>query len=321
VSESAPSLISQNSQSLREVFGVELAKLAAKNSQLVALDGDVAGGTGLHHFRSEFPERFIQVGIAEQNLVGVSAGLARSGFVPFAGTFAAFFLRAVDQIRVSVCYPKSNVKLVASHPGLDVGPDGASAQSLEDLAVFRSLPNLLVVAPGTPSEMAAATRAIAAFDGPAYMRTGRSPVPELSIPAWDFRLGEANQVAEGNDVAIFACGPGIYWAISAANILREEGISARVVSHPTIKPLDEEAILRAAVETKGIVVAEDHSVVGGLGSAVAEFLSENRPTSVLRIGVRDSFGESGENLELWRKYGMTAATVAAACRDLVRNHG
>lgn len=313
----APSLIGSSGDSLREAFGKALVELADKYENFVVLDGDVAGGTGTHHFRSSNPERFYQFGIAEQHMIAASGGMAREGLIPLVTTFAVFSLRGVEQARLSVAYPNRNVKIVASHPGLDVGPDGASAQCLEDLAMFRAIPNMTVISPADAVEVGKATEAILKHDGPVYMRTGRSPAPRLLDDDYEFEIGKGNVLRDGHDVSIIACGVETARAVEAAQLLQQEGISARVVNMSTIKPLDNQLIRECVAETGCIVTAEDHNVIGGLGSAVAESLIQNIPCPVEFIGVKDTFGESGEPDELAEKYQLTAPFIAAAAKRAI----
>ena len=317
-----PTLIGTSGDSLREAFGKALVELGRDRDDFVVLDADVAGGTGTHHFRRAFPDRFIQFGIAEQNMMAAAGGIASTGLIPFVTTFAVFALRALEQARLSIAYPKRNVKIVASHPGLDVGPDGASAQALEDLAAFRAIPGMVVVSPCDPLEVFQATEAILNYDGPVYMRTGRSPARRVLDAGYRFRLGRGTVLRDGKDVTIVACGVEVARALDAAELLESEGISARVVNLSTIKPIDEELLTRCARETGCIVTAEDHNVYGGLGSAVAEVLVRTVPCPVEFVGVVDTFGESGDPEELAEKYGLTGPHIArAALRALERKRG
>jgi transketolase len=305
--------------SLREAFGRALVAAGRRRDDFVVLDADVAGGTGVHHFKQAFPARFYDFGIAEQNMMAAAAGIATTGLTPVVTTFAVFAtMRALEQLRTFVAYARLGVKVAGSHCGVDVGPDGATAQALEDLAITRAIPNLAVVVPADPVEMAQAVDAILAHDGPVYLRTGRSPVPTLFGARHEFALGRAQVLEEGDDVTLVACGPMVYRAIAAATALRAEGIRARVVNCPTVKPLDVDCLVASAERTGAIVTAEDHSIVGGLGGAVAEALAEHCPVPLLRVGVRDRFGASGAPDELARHFGLTAEDVAAAARRLVR---
>src|SRR4051812_28844878 len=237
-SMSSPALIAANGDSLREAFGKSLSALANEFPKLVVLDADIAGGTGVHHFRKSHPDRFVQFGIAEQNMMAAAGGMAAVGLMPVVTTFAVFCLRAIEQARLSLCYARRNAKIVASHPGLDVGPDGGSAQALEDLAAFRAIPGMTVISPADPMEMALATRAMLEFDGPVYMRTGRSPSPRIFGEDHSFEIGKGRIIRQGSDLTIIACGTEVARALAAAEQLQEDGISARVVNMATIKPID-----------------------------------------------------------------------------------
>src|SRR6195952_4309371 len=289
---SSPNLVA-NSDSLREAFGKSLSKLADEFPNMVVLDADLAGGTGVHHFRKSHPERLIQFGIAEQNMMAAAGGMAAVGLIPVVTTFAVFCLRAIEQARLSLCYARRNAKIVASHPGLDVGPDGGSAQALEDLAAFRAIPGMTVISPADPTEMAQATRAILEFDGPVYMRTGRSAARHLFGAAHKFEIGKGQIIRDGSDVTLVACGVEVARALDAAEMLAQEGVSARVVNMPTIKPIDAELLARCARDTGAFVTAEDHNVHGGLGSAVAESLAGTHPCPIEFVGGKDVFGASG----------------------------
>lgn len=295
----------------REAYGKALAKLAKTNENIVVLDADLSKSTKTADFKDVCPERFFNMGIAEANMMGVAAGLSTCGKVPFVSTFAMFAAgRAFEQIRNSICYPKLNVKVCATHAGLTVGEDGASHQAIEDLALMRSIPNMTVICPADDVETEAAIKAIAEFDGPCYVRLGRLPVNTINdVNTYEFKLGKGVTLKEGKDVTIVATGIMVDTALEACEILAKEGISARVINIHTLKPLDTELLLKAAQETKAIVTVEEHSIIGGLGSAVAEALSEECPVPVLKVGVNDVFGESGKPEELLRKYGLTAEAV------------
>ena len=317
-----PHLIGSSGETLREAFGKALASLASRYPSLVVLDTDVAGGTGTHHFRRAHPDRFIQLGIAEQNMVGVAAGMALAGCLPVASTFAVFALRTIEQVRQSIAYPHLNVKLAASHPGLDAGPDGASAQALEDLAAFRAIPGMTVVSPADPIEMAKAVPVILEYDGPVYLRTGRSAARVIFDESYVFELGRGRVIRDGSDVTLVACGVEVARALDAADLLGRDGVAARVVNMSTIKPIDEALIVRCARETGAFVTAEDHNILGGLGGAVAETLARTTPAPVELVGVRDVFGESGEADELAEKYGLAGPSIAdAARRAIARKRG
>lgn len=309
-----PTLIGSSGDSLRESFGLALSELAPKFPDFVVLDADIAGGTGTHHFRKSHPDRFYQCGIAEQNMMAMAGGIAATGIPTFVTTFAVFCLRAIEQARLSIAYCQRNVKIVASHPGLEVGPDGASAQCLEDLAMFRVIPGMTVISPADPVEMRLATEALMTHSGPVYMRTGRTHSRTLFGPNHRFQIGVASIARAGSDVSLVACGSMLAAALDAAELLAKEGVDARVVNMATLKPIDLICLKSCARETGCMVTAEDHNIHGGLGGAVAEALSCHCPIPLERVGVRDCFGESGEPDELHRKYGLTAAAIASAAR-------
>jgi transketolase len=313
---SSPALIA-NSDSLREAFGKALSALGDEFPKLVVLDADIAGGTGVHHFRKSHPDRMIQFGIAEQNMMAAAGGMAAVGLIPVVTTFAVFCLRAIEQARLSLGYARRNAKIVASHPGLDVGPDGGSAQALEDLAAFRAIPGMTVLSPADPAEMALATRAMLEYDGPVYMRTGRSPCARIFGDNHKFEIGKGQILRPGHDVTIVACGVEVARALNAADMLAEDGISARVVNMPTIKPIDAKLLSACAVETGALVTAEDHNIHGGLGSAVAEALAQTTPCVIEFVGVKDTFGASGEPEELAQHFGISAPFITDAARRAI----
>ena len=313
---SNPALIA-NSDSLREAFGKALSALGDEFPNLVVLDADIAGGTGVHHFRKSHPKRLLQFGIAEQNMMTAAGGLAATGLIPVVTTFAVFCLRAIEQARLSLCYARRNAKIVASHPGLDVGPDGGSAQALEDLAAFRAIPGMTVISPADPTEMALATRAMLEYQGPVYMRSGRSPAPRLFGDDHKFEIGKGQILRDGDDVTIVACGVEVARALAAADMLEHDGISARVVNMATIKPIDTALLSICSLETGAIVTAEDHNIHGGLGGAVAEALAQTRPCPIEFVGVRDTFGASGEPEELADHFGISAPFIADAARRVI----
>lgn len=314
---SGPNLIGMAGDSLREAFGKALEDLANDYPEFVVLDADIAGGTGVHHFLKAHPHRFYQCGIAEQNMMAMAGGIASTGIPVFVTTFAVFCLRALEQARLSIAYANRNVKIVASHPGLDVGPDGASAQCLEDLAAFRAIPGMTVISPADPIEMKAATEAVLNFDGPVYMRSGRSAARRLEGLEGPFEIGKARILRPGRDLTIVACGKEVAEALDAANILADEGVDARVINMATLKPLDTETLIACVRDTGAVVTAEDHNIHGGLGGAVAEALGCHAPCPLEIVGVRDTFGESGEPDELAEKYGLTAPHIAEAARRVV----
>jgi len=303
----------------REGYGKALAKLGAEYPDIVVLDADLAKSTKSYEFCKHYPERFFNMGIAEQNLMGTAAGLAASGKIVFASTFAIFATgRAFEQIRNSIAYPNLNVKIAASHAGLTVGGDGATHQAIVDISIMRSLPNMTVIAPADGIEAEKAVMAAVQYEGPVYIRLGRSAVPVIYGEEHEFKIGKASQLRDGQDVTIFACGIMVKESLQAAEELAGEGISVRVINMATIKPLDEEAIIRAAKETGAIVTAEEHSIIGGLGSAVAEVLVENAPVPLVRVGVKDTFGESGEPDELLEKYGLTVKEIKEAVYKVIK---
>jgi len=313
----SPQLIGSSGESLREAFGKALTKIAPDYPNVVVLDADIAGGTGVHHFRKAHPDRFFQFGIAEQNMMAAAGGMAATGLIPIVTTFAVFCLRAVEQARLSIAYTKRNVKIVASHPGLDVGPDGGSAQALEDIAAFRAIPGMTVISPADPEEMAQATRAVLDFDGPVYMRTGRSPATPIFGPGHRFEIGKGRVLRDGADVTIVACGVEVARALDAADILARDAVKARVINMPTIKPIDATLLAAASRETGCIVTAEDHNIHGGLGGAVAESIAQTTPCPIEFVGVRDTFGRSGEPDELAEHYRLTGPHIADAARRAI----
>lgn len=300
----------------REAYGMALAKIGQENENVVVLDADLSKSTKTADFKKVCPERFINMGIAEGNMMAVAAGLASCGKIPFASTFAIFAAgRAFEQIRNSICYPKLNVKVCATHAGLTVGEDGASHQSVEDLSLMRSIPNMTVICPSDGIETEACIKAVAEYNGPCYVRLGRLAVSNVNTNEdYKFEIGKGVTLREGNDLSIIATGLMVEVALEAANILAEEGIKARVINIHTLKPIDKELITKAARETGVIVTAEEHSVIGGLGSAVSEVVTENAPVPVLKVGVKDTFGESGKPAELLKKYGLTAEDIVKAAK-------
>lgn len=297
----------------RDAYGEVLAALGAEDARVVALDGDLSGSTKTSVFAKKFPDRFFNIGVAEQNIMGVAAGLARQGLRPFASTFAVFAAgRAFEPIRQQIAYANLPVKIVASHGGITVGEDGGSHQTVEDFAVMRVLPNMSVVCPCDAEETIQATRAIHAHNGPVFMRTGRMGVDEIYDKSYKFVLGKASQLRDGTDVTIIACGLMVQAALKAADQLATQGVRARVLNMATIKPLDNEAVIRAARETGCLVTAEEASVIGGLGGAVAECVVENHPVPVVRVGMQDEFGTSGTGSQLLDHFGLNAAGIVAA---------
>lgn len=306
------------SQATRDAYGEALVAVARNNPRIVALTGDLRDSNRLEAFAAAYPDRFIECGIAEQNMAGVAAGLATCGKIPFVSSFAAFVPgRCYDQVRVLIAQPRLNVKLVSTHGGITVGEDGMSAQAVEELAMMRALANMTVVVPADAVETAQAVGALTEHVGPAYMRLGRSAVPVLFDDGYRFAIGTAPVLRDGDDVAIAACGVMVSRALAAADTLAAEGISARVLNCSTLKPLDEPAIVAAARETGAIVTAEEHTVHGGLGGAVCEVTAAHHPVPVERVGLRDCYGESGSPEALLEKYGLTAAAIASAARRAV----
>lgn len=306
----------------REAYGEALAQLGMENPDVVVLDADLAKSTKTINFKKRFPERFFDMGVAEQNMIGTAAGLAAAGKIAFASSFAVFAAgRAFDQVRNSVAYPALNVKIGASHAGVTVGEDGGSHQSVEDIALMRALPNMTVFVPADAVETHAAVRAAATIDGPVYIRLGRMGVPVLHGEDFQFVPGKAVKIRNGGDATIIACGIMVSAALEAAEMLAAEGISAGVLDVHTIKPLDTEAVAEAARATGAVVTAEEHNIIGGLGSAVAEALGEHYPVPLKRVGVMDKFGESGAPAELLVKYGLTPRDIAAAVKEVLARKG
>ena len=295
----------------RDSYGNALVELGKAHDNLVVLDADLAAATKTGTFKKEFPERHIDCGIAESNMMGIAAGLAATGKVPFASSFAMFAAgRAFEQIRNSIAYPKLNVKIGATHAGISVGEDGATHQCNEDIALMRSIPGMVVINPSDDVEARAAVKAAYEHQGPVYLRFGRLAVPVINDrPEYKFELGKGVVLKEGKDVTIIATGLCVNESLEAAKLLQADGIDAKVIDIHTIKPLDEALVISAAKETGKVVTVEEHSVIGGLGSAVCDVLSENAPTKVLKIGVMDTFGESGPAVELIKKYGLDAKSI------------
>ena len=302
----------------RDGYGKALLKLIEKDKNVIVLDADVAKSTRTMWVAEKFPDRFIDMGICEQDLVGTSAGFALGGMIPFCTTYCVFLVgRAWDQIRTTVCYNNLNVKFAGAHSGISVGPDGATHQSLEDVALMRVLPNMTVVIPCDSIETEKATVALARADGPCFIRFGREAVPVITTDETPFEIGKAYTVREGGDVAIIANGAMVYEAMVAADELDKEGVSAMVVNLHTVKPLDAGAVVAAAKKTGAVVTAEEHQLFGGTGSAVAECLSQRCPTPMEMVGVRDTFGESGTADELMKKYGLTASAIVDAVKKVL----
>ena len=304
----------------RESYGNALAELGAEFDNLVVLDADLAAATKTGVFKKAFPDRHMDCGIAECNMIGIAAGLAATGKIPFASSFAMFAAgRAFEQVRNSVAYPKLNVKIGATHAGISVGEDGATHQCNEDIALMRTIPGMVVLNPSDDVEAKAAVRAAIEHEGPVYLRFGRLAVPVINDkPDYKFELGKGVVLREGKDVTIIATGLPVSECLAAADKLAAEGIDAKVINIHTIKPLDEELVLAAAKETGKVVTVEEHSVIGGLGSAVCDVLSEKCPTKVMKIGINDTFGESGPAVELVKKYGLDADSIYAKVKDFAK---
>ena len=300
-----------NKIATREAYGRALAKLAELNENVVVLDADLSKSTKTADFKAVAPERFINMGIAESNMMGVAAGLSTCGKIPFASTFAMFAAgRAFEQIRNSICYPNLNVKICATHAGLTVGEDGATHQSIEDISLMRSIPNMIVINPSDGVETEAAILAAAEYNGPCYVRLGRLAVSIINDNAdYKFEIGKGVTLTKGNDVTIIATGMMVELALEAKEELAKDGINARVINIHTIKPIDRELLINAAKETGAIVTVEEHSIIGGLGSAVAEVVTEECPVPVLKVGIKDTFGESGKPNELLKAYGLTTEAI------------
>ena len=305
-----------NKIATRESFGKALVELGKENKEVVVLTADLAGATKTSLFEKEFPDRFINVGIAEQNLIGISAGLATTGKIPFASTFAMFAAgRAYDQIRNSVAYPKLNVKICGTHAGVTVGEDGATHQMLEDLSLMRSIPNLTVLCPSDDTQTKWAIKEMAKFDGPVYIRLARVATPVIYDENQKFEIGKMVQIGDGTDATIFATGVEVAETLKAKEELEKENINIRVVDVHTIKPIDREMIVKCAKETKKIITIEDHSIIGGLGTAICEVLSEEYPTKVIRMGMNDKFGKSGKAEQLLKYFKLDSQAIIEKVKE------
>lgn len=303
-------------KSTRDAYGETLVELGKKNNNIVVLDADLSKSTRTEKFKKEFPQRFFNAGIAEQNLMGMAAGLSTTGKIPFVSTFAVFATgRAFEQVRNTICYPKLSVKIAATHAGITVGEDGASHQSVEDIALMRALPNMKVIVPSDAVEAQKAVEAAAEIDGPVYIRLGRSKVKILHDKC-DFQLGKGEILKQGNDVTIIAAGIMVAQALEAAEMLSKEGIDAEVINMSSIKPIDKELIINSAKKTGAVVTAEEHSIIGGLGSAVSEVLIEEYPVPLRRVGIKDVFGQSGSPDELLKEYGLTPEDIVREAKLL-----
>jgi transketolase len=303
----------------RDAFGETLVELGRENKKVVVVSADLEDSTRAEYFKKEFPDRFFNIGIAEQDMLGTCVGLSLDGLIPFACSFGVFLTdRAYGILRISICYNNRNVKLVGTHTGLTVGEDGATAQCLEDIAITRVLPNLIVVCPADAIETKKATRKIAQVCGPVYLRLGRPPYPIITKEQDVFEIGKANILREGRDLTMIGCGLMVSECLRAAEILAEKGIEARVVNMHTIKPIDQEMIARSAAETGAIVTAEEHQINGGLGGAVAEVLARNNPVPQEMVAVRDTFGESGDPEALLRKYHLKDVDIVGAANNVLK---
>ena len=302
----------------RDAYGKALKELGATRDDVLVLDADLAKATKTITFKKDFPDKFIDCGIAESNMMGIAAGLATSGYTVFASSFAMFAAgRAFEQVRNSIAYPRLNVKIGATHAGISVGEDGASHQCCEDIALMRSIPGMVIINPADDIEAIQAVHAAADFDGPVYMRFGRLAVPRVNAEDYKFAIGKGVELKGGNDVTIVATGLMVAPALEAAEMLKADGIDARVINIHTIKPIDKDILVKAAKETGAIVTAEEHNVIGGLGGAVCEALSEEYPVPVVRLGVEDTFGKSGPALELLKIYGLDAEHIAEKAKKAV----
>ncbi len=303
---------------MRDGYGKALLKLIGNGKPVVALDADVAKSTRTVWVRDQYPEHFLDMGIAEQDMVGTASGLALGGIIPFASTYGVFLAgRAWDQMRTTVCYNNLNVKLAGAHAGISVGPDGATHQALEDVALMRVLPNMTVVVPCDAVETEKATLALAEREGPCYIRFGREAVPVITDEDSPFEIGKANVLRDGKDVVLFANGAMVYEGLEAAKQLAGEGIDLMVVNLHTVKPLDQEAVLAAARKTGRVITAEEHQAAGGMGSAVAECLAQHYPVPMRILGMQDGFGESGAPDELMKRYGFSSDAIYQAVKDFV----
>ncbi|MBS4842460.1 MULTISPECIES: transketolase family protein [Clostridium] len=303
----------------RESYGEALIQIGYENKNIVVLDADLSKSTKTNGFKKEFPDRFFNAGIAEQNLMGMAAGMSNIGLVPFASTFAVFATgRAFEIIRNSICYPKANVKIAATHAGITVGEDGGSHQSIEDIALMCSLPNMTVIVPADHREAMEATKAAAMMEGPVYLRFGRCNTEDIFDDSYKFEIGKGTEIKKGDDAAIIASGMMVQKAIEAAKYLESEGIHVRVINISTIKPIDKEIIIKAAKETKGIVTAEEHSIIGGLGSMVSSVVCDKYPCKVKMIGIEDKFGESGTPDELMEKFKLTSDAISESIKEIIK---
>lgn len=306
----------EEKKATRQSYGEMLEKLGEENPNIVVLDADLSAATKTSIFAKKFPDRFFDMGIAEANMMGVAAGMASCGKIPYLSTFAAFAAgRAYDQIRSSICYPNLNVKICATHCGITVGEDGATHQMLEDLALMRALPNMTVLCPSDDVETKYLIKEISKIEGPVYVRLARLATPGIYEENQTFEIGKAVQIGEGTDATVFATGVVVPEALKAKELLKKEGIHIRVVDMHTIKPIDKEMIIKSAKETKKLISIEDHSVIGGLGSAISEVLTEEYPCKLVRMGIKDTFGKSGNAVELLKYFGLTSEKIV----EIIKN--
>ena len=304
----------EEKKATRQSYGEALLSLGEENEKVVVLDADLAGATKTELFAKKFPDRFFDMGIAEANMIATAAGLATCGKIPYASTFAVFAAgRAYDQIRNSICYPKLNVKICATHAGITVGEDGATHQMIEDLSLMRTLPNMTVISTSDDVETKWAVKEIAKIQGPVYLRLARLATPILYEETQSFSIGKAIQIGEGTDATVFATGVVVAEALKAKELLEKKDIHIRVIDIHTIKPIDREMIVKCAKETKKLISIEDHSVIGGLGSAIAEVLTEEYPCKLVRMGIKDTFGKSGNAVELLKYFGLTSEDIIKIC--------
>ncbi len=295
----------------RQSYGEALLELGKENENIVVFDADLSTATKTNLFAKEFPNRFFDMGIAEQNMISTAAGMATCGKIPYASTFAVFAAgRAYDQIRNSVCYPKLNVKICATHAGITVGEDGATHQMIEDISLMRTLPNMIVISTSDDAQTKWAVKEISKINRPVYLRLSRLATPVIYDENQKFEIGKAVQIGDGTDATIFATGVTVSEAIKAQGILKEKGINVRVIDVHTIKPIDKEMIVKCAKETKKLISIEDHNIIGGLGSAISEVLTDECPTKLIRLGIKDTFGKSGKATELMKYFGITAEDLA-----------
>ena len=306
----------EEKKATRQSYGEALEKLGEENQKIVVLDADLSAATKTSIFAKKFPDRFFDMGIAEANMMGVAAGMASCGKIPFVSTFAAFAAgRAYDQIRSSICYPNLNVKICATHAGITVGEDGATHQMLEDLALMRALPNMTVISPSDDVETKFLIEEIAKVEGPVYVRLARLATLGIYEENQKFEIGKAVQIGDGTDATVFATGVVVAEALKAKEVLEKEGIHIRVIDMHTIKPIDKEMVIKSAKETKKLISIEDHSIIGGLGSAIAEVLTEEYPSKLIRLGIKDTFGKSGNAVELMKYFGLTSEGIIQAIKN------